>query len=197
MRRTVVVVAAVLLLGAILGIPAKAATPTCFGKTATVVGEPPTPGDIWTDFRGTPGPDVLIGTDSFDRLYGFEGNDLICGRGGYDLFFDGSGDDKMQGGAGGDDLEVGGPGRDTFWGGPGGEYVILGSGDTFYGGTGRDYVESDSSLTAERAYGEGGDDWLVLAEGGPGDVVNGGIGNDTCSVNRADIVTSCEQLTTS
>ena len=53
-------------------------------------------------------------------------------------------------------------------------------------------MELDDPDTADRAYGEEGDDRLYMNAGGPADVVNGGVGADTCSVNRADAVTGCE-----
>ena len=192
MRRALVTITAAALLVGAWWVPAASAAPTCFGRTATVQGSPRADG--WTYYYGTDGPDVIIGTDiGSDKIYGAYGNDLICARGGvYDVIWDGPGDDRVQGGAGADDFETG-PGRDVYWGGFGRDAVWgLGGGSTFYGGPGNDYVEFDDPLTADRAYGEGGNDTLHMNAGGPADVVNGGVGADTCAVNRADQVTGCE-----
>lgn len=69
---------------------------------------------------------------------------------------------------------------------------FLAGGSTFYGGAGSDVVEEDSPTTAERAFGEGGNDRLNLNTGGPRDTINGRVGTDTCATNTADTVTSCE-----
>jgi Ca2+-binding RTX toxin-like protein len=197
MRRALLAAVVAGLVGTSLWTPAGAATPSCFGKPATVPG---VSSGGWTDFTGTAGPDVIIGTSGNDDIRAGDGNDLICARGGYDLIFDGGGNDRADGGAGPDDFETQwslGPssGQDVFWGGLGGDAVGgLRDGDIFYGGPGNDTVEFDDSLAADRAYGEAGDDWLDLSAGGPGDVVNGGVGVDRCTVNRADAVTGCEEL---
>jgi len=54
--------------------------------------------------EGSPGPDVLIGSNRGDSLMGKGGNDTLLGRGG---------NDRLSGGPGNDRL-VGGPGRDIL-----------------------------------------------------------------------------------
>jgi len=68
MRRIVVRLAVMVVAGMVGWAPAGAAEPTCFGKTATIVGVPPTPDSApFTTFTGTDGPDVIIGTNSYDE----------------------------------------------------------------------------------------------------------------------------------
>ena len=52
-----------------LAAPASAETPTCDGKTATIVVQPTT---TWPKpwVVGTPGDDVIVGTDGRDRIDG-------------------------------------------------------------------------------------------------------------------------------
>lgn len=100
--------------------PGTAATPSCKGKVATIV--------------GTSGPDTLVGTGKRDVIVGLAGGDVISGLGG---------DDLLCGGMGADLLE-GGPGHDQLWGGddryaedPAGSYLL---GDTLVGGPGDDLL---------------------------------------------------------
>ena len=101
---------------------AQAATPTCFGQTATIVGtnNPET-------ITGTAGGDVIVALGGNDTIYGAHSggeNDYICGSGGDDLIHGQGGDDYLNGGDGNDrlfggtayegDLFVGGPGNDRF-----------------------------------------------------------------------------------
>jgi Ca2+-binding RTX toxin-like protein len=62
---------------------------------------------------GTPGDDVIQGTDDKDSLYGGGGNDTLYGLGGDDYLNGGDGDDQLYGGAGNNVLE-GGAGNDTY-----------------------------------------------------------------------------------
>src|SRR3954454_18070870 len=56
---------------------------------------------------GTPGNDVIAGSNAADTINGLGGNDVICGRGG---------SDKIDGGDGGDRI-AGDTGLDTIKGG--------------------------------------------------------------------------------
>ncbi len=87
-------------------------TPTCKGKTATIVALP----GITT--VGTSGDDVIVGTPGNDVIHGRGGNDLICGYGGRDTISGGSGADRLYGGGGRDHM-VGNRGRDRIDGGKG------------------------------------------------------------------------------
>jgi Ca2+-binding RTX toxin-like protein len=90
---------------------------TCGGETVTHA-VPATGGR----FKGTPGKDVIAGSDAADRIVGQGGADLICGGGGNDTLKGGGGADRMWGeagaddlrGSGGDDRCKGGAGRDIL-----------------------------------------------------------------------------------
>ena len=77
--------------------PASAAGKTCDGKAATIVVQPtttyPRPWVV-----GTPGDDVIVGTDGLDRIDGGAGNDTICSLDGPDHVVGGAGDDRLFGG---------------------------------------------------------------------------------------------------
>jgi Ca2+-binding RTX toxin-like protein len=127
---------------AMLGIPvaqaADAATPTCMGKRATIVG---TAGkDI---LRGTKRADVIVAKGGSDVIKGRGGNDLICAGGGNDEVTGGGGADKVLGGAGNDTI-TGGYGKDRLLG-QGGDDLISGgaANDTINGGTGIDTCAQD------------------------------------------------------
>lgn len=105
-------------------ISARAATVTCNGVRATIVGT--SRSDV---IHGTSGRDVIAGLNGSDTIYGNGGNDLICGGSGADRLYGGSGNDTLFGGRDllhkvqedgtervGDTLR-GGPGNDRMWAG--------------------------------------------------------------------------------
>jgi VCBS repeat-containing protein len=130
----VLALAVVLALGAVGAMaPTSAAAPAapdleCFGVTATIVG---TPGD--DVIRGTNGPDVIVAGRGDDRINGRGGDDLICGRSGDDEIRGGNGDDRVLGWRG-DDLILGGSGNDRLLGGLKADKILGGSGDDFLDG---------------------------------------------------------------
>ena len=87
-------------------------SPTCHGRTATIV--------------GTAGKDRLTGTSGADVVVALGGNDVVKGLGGNDVVCAGDGNDKVSGGSGkdllygesGKDRLVGGSGKDRLVGGP-------------------------------------------------------------------------------
>jgi Ca2+-binding RTX toxin-like protein len=85
---------ALLLVAAVaVGSPAvrvEAATPTCAGQTATIV--------------GTARDDRLVGTPARDVIAGRGGDDVVLGRGGQDLICGGPDADELHGGLGNDAL---------------------------------------------------------------------------------------------
>ncbi|MGA8219653.1 MAG: hypothetical protein WB771_13910 [Solirubrobacterales bacterium] len=96
----------------------------CAGRPATIVG---TPGR--NVIRGTNKADVIVGLGGNDKIFGIDGNDRICG---------GKGRDKLIGGHGRDIL-LGGPGNDKLKGGGGNDKLIGGKGkDKLIGGNGHD-----------------------------------------------------------
>ncbi len=62
---------------------------------------------------GSPGEDVLAGTEKDSVLYGREGNDFLSGGAGRDQLFGEAGDDMLDGGADRDEL-YGGAGNNTY-----------------------------------------------------------------------------------
>src|SRR3954469_16626592 len=80
------VLAAVLAVPFVAVPPADAATPTCDGHRATIV--------------GTPGDDLIIGTAHADVIVALTGSDHVDGRGGNDRICGGYGADRLRGGYG-------------------------------------------------------------------------------------------------
>ena len=142
--------------------------PRCDGFTATHV--------------GTPGRDVIMGTDGNDVIVAFGGNDYIDGRQGNDVICAGSGNDTVYGG-GGRDIIFGRAGRDQLKGGSGRDFI--------YGGIHADVIRAgpghDLALGGEHGdavYGQGGEDILRGDRGR--DVVRGGDSNDLVKGNNGD-----------
>ena len=73
--------------------PAHAATTTCRGVRATIVGTPSN--DV---IHGTAGRDVIAGLDGNDTIFAGGGDDLVCGGDGSDHLFGGAGRDRLYGG---------------------------------------------------------------------------------------------------
>ncbi|MBI4261849.1 MAG: PKD domain-containing protein, partial [Actinobacteria bacterium] len=112
-------------------------------------------------FEDLPG-NHIVGTSGDDTLVGTEGDDVICGLGGNDTIDGLGGDDVILGGEG-DDVLHGGPGKDRVVGGPG----------------------------VDEIHGDGGADQLRGDDGEPGDLVDGGDGQDRCRADPGDTVVSC------
>jgi hypothetical protein len=148
------------LLGA-TGQAAYAQTMYCFDKAATIVSDALM---VW----GTPGDDVIVGSDRGQYIIGLGGNDWICGGGGDDKIWGDytrntgdppspiGGNDHLNGGYGNDILE-GGAGTDVLYGANIGEndglfgdfnilsneppwFATVGAADTILGGYGWDMV---------------------------------------------------------
>ncbi|MBD2359688.1 ExeM/NucH family extracellular endonuclease [Anabaena minutissima FACHB-250] len=126
------------------------------------------------DIIGTPGNDILTGTNKNDLIRGLGGNDTLLGGNGDDTLYGDNGNDTILSGNGndtlysgdGDDYLDGGNGNDTLYGGDGDDYLDGGNGnDTLYGGDGNDTL-----------IGGNGDDLLVGGKGS--DLFNGGNGRD-------------------
>lgn len=185
--------------------PASGAGETCDGKAATIVVQPSTTRPIPLTV-GTPGDDVIVGTDRRDRIDGGSGNDTICGLDSDDHLVGGAGDDRLFGG-----LDEYYP-DDDYWGdvvepGPGDDYVDLGADGGWKDITFVDSVYADQvsyanatgpvtvDLTTLTATGEGTDTFAptplgkftgivgspfddVLTGGPAADQVHGGGGDD-------------------
>ena len=97
----------------VVAVPASAAVPRCFGKTATIVGTSRN-----DRLKGTQGRDVIHGRGGDDLIEGLAGNDLLCGGRGSDLLIGRDGRDRLDGGGGDDGLQPG-AGKDVVRGGGG------------------------------------------------------------------------------
>jgi len=152
---------------------------------------------------GTPGDDVLRGTNQPDRISAFAGNDLVYARAGGDEVRAGAGNDGVPAGDGGD-LAYGGRGNDVIGGGNGGDRLYGGSDsdgvrdgdgdDRAAGNRGPDDVSGgygDDSLYggwgADRVFGGPGSDELhALAADGDVDLLQCGTGRDTAWILRSE-----------
>ena len=122
----------------VLGTASAAASPTCFGHRATIVG---TRGA--DHLVGTAARDVIVARRGHDRVYAREGNDLVCGGPGRDVLVLGPGADKATSGRGSDRIK-GRRGPDSLDGGKGT--------DLLEGGGGSDSCRRGETLrTCERA----------------------------------------------
>ena len=133
--------------------------------------------------RGGPGRDRLYGEDGNDRVRGGNGSDQVYGQIGDDRLFGDDWDDYLAGGYG-NDLMAGGPGSDNAYDSFGIDVAMLGAGrDLFYSDRGIDVVHG----------GAGSDFCLTTADGRPGDVVDGGLGDeDQFDADTTDSWTSVE-----
>ncbi|MEA2506384.1 MAG: hypothetical protein QOH48_1002 [Actinomycetota bacterium] len=132
MKRALTIFAGICFLSLNL-VTAQAASPSCFGRSATLL--------------GTNGDDVIVGTSGSDVIQGLGGNDIIYGGGGDDFICGGAGRDKIFGdrtsattyAVPGDDTLSGGPGNDRLFGDGNG---VDHGGDIFTGGAGNDYINA-------------------------------------------------------
>jgi hypothetical protein len=184
-RRIAPLLGVALLSSVAMSIPHAAADepPTCFGRPAT----------IWGSglLEGTPGDDVIVGSNGEDVIYGYEGNDFICGLKLADTIYGGPGDDHIRGGLGKDvidggegvDVVIGGVGKDTLSGGPGNDR-ILGNGhaDTISGDAGDDEIVGHNGNDLLM----GGDDQDELRGGKGDDEMHGGPGDDLLQGGNGD-----------
>jgi dipeptidyl aminopeptidase/acylaminoacyl peptidase len=107
----------------------------------------------------------ITGTPEADVLVGTPERDYICG---------GAGDDVISA-LGGDDVLLGGGGADIL-----------------RGGAGNDVVAGERG--ADQLRGGSGDDTVNGRDGGTGERLTAGHGNDRCRKDRGDIPVSCETI---
>jgi trimeric autotransporter adhesin len=126
-------------------------------------------------YLGTPGADLLLGTEADERFESGDGDDTVEANGGADTVNAGAGADNVSGGSGDDSID-GGEGNDTLDAGDGFDVVLGGAGadfiagglgdDSLNGGEGDDYIQGAAGV--DELSGDAGDDAL---EGGlEGDV---------------------------
>jgi Ca2+-binding RTX toxin-like protein len=187
--RARIVLTLVSVLGALTwATPADAATATCDGRTATIV--------------GTANSEVIDGTSGDDVIVGGGGNDAVNGRGGNDHICGGYGADRLSGGLGADRL-FGGPDQiavtdegterigDQLRGGGGNDRLVPGRDTRAADDVSHDVIAWDTSphsvhidIAAGSATGDGHDSFVgrpVWVVGSPyADVIDGG--------NRRDLI---------
>lgn len=117
--------------------------PTCMGLAATII--------------GTPGDDVIVGTNKTDVIVTFGGNDTISGGNGKDVICSGFGNDVIDGGNGkdlidagdSDDVVNGGKGKDIIFGRGGNDELNGGASvDDLDGGEGIDTCLEGENVVA-------------------------------------------------
>jgi beta-glucanase (GH16 family) len=140
---------------AFLGAPGAAASQTCFGHKATIVG---TNGD--DHLVGTRARDIIVAGRGHDRVSARRGNDLVCGGPGFDELFLGPGADKANAGRGADSVE-GFTGNDYIKGRGGQDFLDGGGGTDFLdGGADRDTCRLGENVLSCEAIGF---DWARAA----------------------------------
>ena len=153
LRRVLVcALGATLLVVGLLPAAAGAATPTCQGDRATLVG-----GSGPDNLRGTPGRDVIVGRGGHDVIVGAGRGDKICGGRGNDHLFGNRGSDWLIGGPGNDRIR-GDRGEDRLDGGADNDYFNIGldpDRDLIDGGEGVDDT-IDASFPSRDGDPEGG-----------------------------------------
>ncbi|MBJ7469870.1 MAG: hypothetical protein JHD16_01145 [Solirubrobacteraceae bacterium] len=166
---------------------------------------------------GTPGNDVLTGTEVGESIYGRAGDDLINAGGGDDELDGGPGSDTLRGGDGVDVVSYAGkagveasingaaddgipgekdnigPDVEDLYGGDGDDKLTGSNGpNTIDGGPGADRVTGGPG--ADVLFGGDGDD-VIDARDGEVDRLECGAGNDTAIVDEADVVAAdCENI---
>ncbi len=159
-----------------------AVTNSCNGMTVNeipVAGNPPSGTQVFASpgvqayydgsvvrIGGTPGNDVVVGSNIRDFITTDGGDDTVCARKGNDTVFTlddndwaagGQGNDLMYGGSGTDTLN-GISGNDTLYGGPGGDTIhgggnndtVIGDGgdDQLFGDNNNDVIQGDNDAAA-------------------------------------------------
>ncbi|WP_088892125.1 type I secretion C-terminal target domain-containing protein [Leptolyngbya ohadii] len=128
----------------------------------------------FNEIIGTPGNDVLRGTNRPDLIEGRAGNDRLLAEGASDSLFGDGGNDRLFGGRR-DDRLFGGNGNDRLFGDQGNDELSGGSGrDELRGNNGNDVLEGGAAR--DSLFGGNGADRLVGQ--GARDLLLGGRGDD-------------------
>jgi Ca2+-binding RTX toxin-like protein len=115
--------------------PGASNAPTCFGKTATIIGTPQS-----EVIRGTSDPDVIVSLAGNDGVLSRQGDDYVCSGAGNDTIHGAEGFNRMDGGGGHDWIDGRrGPGN-IVRGGDGPDH--LAAEGRLDGGAGNDIIES-------------------------------------------------------
>jgi Ca2+-binding RTX toxin-like protein len=180
MRRTTILMGAVVAALALAGGVALAATLDCAANTIC---------------KGTKDSDTMIGSSGWDAMYGMGGDDIIRGRLEKDSVDGGKGADRIYGGPGDDEyLWGGGTNRSGPYPDASDDYVHGGDGEDFiYGGFARGGVD--------RLYGDDGSDIIVADQRSePGtkvtkEIIDCGADHDWVHYDAGlDVIKNCESL---
>jgi uncharacterized repeat protein (TIGR01451 family) len=126
------------------------ADPDSSNNTATVAST------VTCDILGTPGDDVLVGSNAGESICGLGGNDELVGLGGNDTLVGGAGKDILHGGTG-DDILRGGSAADLLYGQDGADTLFGGAGDdSLFGGPGFDLLDGGTGYDVCKTQGGGG-----------------------------------------
>ncbi len=132
--------------------------------------------------KGYGGHDTFLGGSGSDTIFGDAGEDLIEAGGGANVADGGTGNDIIRGGADADVLN-GGVGNDLIQSASGNDTVFGGIGaDTVSGGDGNDVIAGDEG--SDSLQGDNGDD--VIHTGANSDSADGGSGNDVLTGDGSD-----------
>jgi len=158
---------------------------------------------------GKQGDDVIKAAGGRDTVYGGSGKDRVRGGPGRDALYGEDGNDRLRGGADSDDLQ-GQKGNDRLFGGDWIDFISGGYGDDFMsGGSGQDFVfdtfgsdvamlgpgrdSFDSTRGVDVVKAGTGDDFcLTVKDGRPGDMIDGGPGEDHFDADATDSWTAVE-----
>ena len=149
------------------------------------------------NYRGTDGPNRMVGTSASELFCPSKGNDVVIMGGGDDRVYAGAGSDTIYGNGGRDFVEGGmGAYRDVVYGGSGADYLTGNQGnDKLVGGSGADFLEGgpgdDTLLARDGVY---GNDWVVgeQKDERSGDACSGDVPGS--GKPPKDALVSCEHL---
>ncbi|MGE6955091.1 hypothetical protein [Staphylococcus capitis] len=169
---TVCAVAATPVTTALAAPVAPAAAQTCFGRTATIIGQPGQ-----STINGTSHDDVIVSTRGGAIINGNGGNDRICARGAVSISTTGGNDfiSSLDAGTGG--FNASGGGNDT---------ITIDAG-RIQAGTGNDTVTVPSGSRGVVVDTSDGDD-TIRTNNGVRDEIFAGAGVDNCFVDSLDVV---------
>ncbi len=150
---------------------------------------------------GGEGDDEMNAGTGAQALYGGAGNDVLRASDETTGWLDGgAGDDVLVGGAAADILRGGnhsgadGSDNDTLFGGGGDDILVGGFGaDTLSGGDGNDVIDHLGHREEAIMYEQRDFSWHI---DGDKDALEGGAGNDTLIMDRADVATGGEGIDT-
>jgi Ca2+-binding RTX toxin-like protein len=141
-------------------------------------------GDDLVTIKGLFPSTRVDGGDGNDKIFGGDGDELLIGGAQKDFIDGGLGNDRLNGNGGNDRL-FGNAGADRLYGYDGNDYLD--------GGPSNDRLEGGGG--ADTSVGQKGDD-RFFARDGEVDTLYGSLGTDTALVDKADILSTIETVST-